>query len=137
MKYLPLVIIFLTIIFNSSCQSAHNASVLPKDLYKIKKIKEEKTLYVVYATRNDSTFKIISMKNDITRDCNKIKTGKYYQIDLEQILPVDPAYNASYLEISGMGFPGGVNILVEKKSHYRLYMANNLSGLCISDIGVN
>ena len=131
MKYL--LAIPLTLIFISSCLSTHNVGIFSQNLYRIKKIKEEKTLYVIYATKNDSIFKIISMKNDTIRNCNKIRTNKYYKIDLEQLLPVDHNYYASYLEISGMGFAGGVNVLVESKSHYALYLALNLDGLCIKN----
>jgi hypothetical protein len=131
MKYLPLITILLTIIFNSSCQSTQKASVLPENLYKIKKIKEEKTLYVIYATRNDSTFRVISPKETCSINLNEIKVKGSYPLNLLRLYPnelVERKNNEVKSNPKDSCF-----ISVNKKTHYSLYVANNLSGLCITN----
>ena len=125
-------------------------------MYRIKKIVDEETFFIIYAVRNDSTFKIISDavgplsrlcidKNDSTFkivsvavedsttdfDGEKIRVGKSYTLDLKKTFPgaMDPP-NPGIRGI-GIGIGNGkfATIDVEKKSHYALYFARNLNGL--------
>ena len=96
-------------------------------LYKIKKIKTK--------VRNDSTFKIISNVNDTAVfDCEKIKVGKSYILELKVIFPTDSLFGkpvAPNLGIRGYGINNGGVIMLETKSHNKIYAALNLSGLCV------
>jgi hypothetical protein len=104
-------------------------------LYKIKKIKNEKSFYVIYAVRNDSTFKIFSDIDTTTVfDCEKIKTGNSYVLDLKIIFPLDSLFGIAVfpnLGIVGFGVSNGKEVLIEEKSHNKVYEALNLNGLYI------
>lgn len=104
-------------------------------LYNIKKIKTKKSFYTIYAVRNDSTFKIISdVNHPSTSNCEKIRVGKSYLLELNVIFPTDSLFGKPVVPNLGIrGFP--VNnrevIMLETKSHNKIYTALNLSGLCI------
>lgn len=104
-------------------------------LYNIKKIKTKKSFYTIYAVRNDSTFKIISdVNHSPTSNCEKIRAGKSYLLELKVIFPTDSLFGKPVAPNLGIrGFP--VNnrevIMLETKSHNKIYTALNLSGLCI------
>lgn len=95
--------------------------------YKIKKIVDEETFFVIYAARNDSTFKIVSYAADSTvAKGNKIKVGKSYHLELDKFFPTVPN--------PGIAFSwGGKGIWVEKQSHGALYNVENLNGLYLKE----
>lgn len=106
--------------------------------YVIKKIKRQKSFYVIYAERNDSTFKIVSnIVNTSISDCTKIKTGNMYSLDLEPIFPVDSLLGkaiAPDLGIKGFAVSAdGEIVMLEKKAHNKIYRALNLNGLYIKN----
>ena len=104
-------------------------------LYKIKRIKNEKSFYTIYAVRNDSTFKIISnVDSTNVFDCEKIKAGNSYILDLKVIFPSDSLFGkpiAPNLGIRGYSMSNGKEVTLERKSHNKIYTALNLNGLCI------
>ena len=104
-------------------------------LYKIKKIKNEKSFYTIYAVRNDSTFKIISHTDNTTVfDCEKIKVGNSYILDLKTVFPLDSLFGkavAPNLGIRGYNVGNGKTVMLEEKSHNKIYTALNLNGLCV------
>ncbi len=104
--------------------------------YKIMKIKKEKSCYIIYALRNDSTFKIISkVDNTNMVDGEEIKLGNNYILNLKKIFPSDSLLGkpvSPNLGISGYGVDNGHLIMLEKKSHNTIYRALNISGLCIT-----
>ena len=99
--------------------------------YKIKKIENSHTLYFIYAQRNDTLFQIISLMDTVSSDFEAIKTGNKYQLDLIKIYPNDLlriGYNGARQNAKGSVF-----FCTDKKTHYSLYVATNLSGLNILD----
>lgn len=114
---------------SSSIKNGEHAS-----LYQIKKIKNEKTFYIIYAVRNDSTFKIISHTDTVAFNCKKIKTGNKYTLELKKIFPDDTLFGMPVfpnLGIKGYSVNGVKVITLEKEAHNKIYTALNLSGLCI------
>jgi glucose uptake protein GlcU len=103
--------------------------------YKIKKIKNETLFYTIYALRNDSTFKIISnIDNTNVVDCESIKAGNYYILDLKKIFPSDSLFGKKVspnLGITSYSVGNGKVVMLEEKSHNTIYTALNLRGLCI------
>jgi len=103
--------------------------------YMINKIKDEKSFYIIYAVRNDSTFKIISYNSDAqSLGCKNIKVGKSYLLDLKVLFPSDSLFGkpvAPNLGIKGYRINAEKVIIVEKRFHNRIYSALNLSGLCV------
>jgi hypothetical protein len=101
-------------------------------LYRITKIKEYKSYYLVYANRNDSVFKIISNKESIYSSGEKIRSKRQYDIELRKIFPDDSIFGipmAPNLEIRGIGMSDGTIVNIEEKSHNTLYSADNLDGV--------
>jgi hypothetical protein len=106
-------------------------------MYRIKKIKNEKSFYVIYAIRNDSTFKIISnLSNVNTFNCENIKVGKDYLLELKIIFPSDTLFGkpvAPNLGIKGFRINSRKVITIEEKSHNKIYTSLNLNGLCLNN----
>lgn len=106
--------------------------------YKIKRIKRHKTHCIIYAARNDSTFKIISwVGSSPVYDGEKIKVGESYQIELDTVFSLDHflgipvAPNAGiergiHITRDGMNY---IHVKAERKSHNSLYIARNLNGV--------
>lgn len=105
--------------------------------YRIKKIKEEKSFQIIYAVRNDSTFKIISnIRNVNPFSCENIQVGKDYVLDLKVIFPSDSLLGkpiAPNLGVKVYSINNEKKIMLEKKSHNKIYTALNMSGLCIKN----
>lgn len=107
--------------------------------YKIKNVKKKKHFYIIYASKNDLLFKIISdkpQKKTKNNSDEKIKVGNTYFLELDILHP------ASFYDEAGNRIPSMWNlgivptykdrrINVGKKVHYSLYYALNLSGLQI------
>lgn len=94
-------------------------------MYKIKKVKNEKSFYIIYAVRNDSTFKIISnIENANALGCETIKAGKAYVLDLKVVFPTDSLFGkpvAPNLEIRGYEVSNRKIVKIEEKSHNTIY----------------
>jgi len=104
------------------------------ELYRISKIKNEKSFFVIYAQRNDSTFKIVSAKETGNLHCKKIKVKNKYNLELRKIFPLDSIMGYAIAPNLGVVFTyGEENKIVhrEKKSHFTIYHATNLKGLCL------
>lgn len=103
-------------------------------MYRIKRIKNEKSFYIIYAVRNDSTFKIVSDTSSVKiPDCENIQVGKAYALDLKVVFPLDSLFGkpvAPNLGIKGIVKNKEV-VKIEEKSHNKIYTASNISGLCI------
>jgi len=98
--------------------------------YKITKIENNDFLYIIDVTRNDSTFKVVSLKEDFEGTFEKIKTGGKYSLNLLQLYPnevVESKDNEAKNNPKNSCF-----ISIDKKVHYRLYVASNLKGLSLS-----
>ena len=115
---------------------SHDLQCTEKDYYTIEQIKQEKNIYIIYASKNDKPYKILSRKKcsifRLARE--KIHYGGRYYLQLESLLPS---------EIMGfkMMLPGGgastisfndVEVSIEpEKNIGDLFEANNLKGLYI------
>ena len=140
MNYIKMKIILILLIM-AVCMACSIVQGVRSDgraltmLYKIKKIKEEKLFYIVYAIRNDSVFKIISFIDSTSiSNCEKIKIRSFYFLDLEKIFPLDSLFGKSVapnLGIKGFKVNNEKIIMLESKTHNRIYTALNLNGLCI------
>lgn len=136
-----LLYIYFIILF-AACSTPKDITNLVFDnsssIYRITKIKTEKNYYVIYASRNDSTFKILSKIDSVDYlICRKIEKGKSYALNLRELFPIDTLFGravAPNLGIDGICVNNKI-IRTEKKSHYKIYKALNLTGLYIR--GVN
>jgi len=129
MKYLNVFLIIICL----SCSTIKTETY--SNLYRIKKIEHYQNYYVVYAARNDSTFKVVSNIDELKEntDQKKICVGEKYSLNLQLIFPLDSLFGVQVmpnLGIQGIGFRGGV-VTIDKRTHYKLYKATNLYGLNI------
>lgn len=137
------IIFLFTIGLFTTCSAVNSQESCPSNReitsqYIIRKIKKQKSFYVIYAERNDSTFKIISNIVDTSiSNCSKIKRGNTYFLDLETIFPIDSLLGkaiAPNLGIKGLTVSAdGEIVMLEKKAHNKIYRALNLNGLYIKD----
>jgi len=144
-------ILALILVFFACCKSvdsarsatppagAAKASVVTNG-YRVTKIDSLKSVYLVYARRNDTLFKIVSDKNQLT-NCNKIKAGRQYRFKLRSLYFTDltpeekahsiPLATVGNLHSAGIDWDGkGTIIKLEGDSVRDIYYAKNLSGLC-------
>lgn len=140
-------ILFLIVVFVVSCKSNSSAMVVMHNdtvqnyssinnfqILKIKKM--ENKVYVIYAQKGDSIYKVVSEKEKYTQiSCNPIKENSTVFLDLVQIFPQKSLFG---LELSGSYYSTvrGMNINdviveVEESSNNSLYRADNLNGLCL------
>lgn len=100
--------------------------------FKIKKIKWFRNQFIIYASRNDSTFKIVTdVKNTTVSDCDEIRVGKSYNLDLVKYYPHDSLFGMPVMPNLGIKYVNYIE--VEEKCHYSLYYAKNLNGLYIEN----
>ncbi|MGD1822660.1 MAG: hypothetical protein ACPKM0_07870, partial [Pleomorphochaeta sp.] len=115
--------------------------------FKIISLKYKKHYYQIYAERNDSLFQMFSMIEEIaiTRGCEKIKVGNYYELHIHELypgsingvrMPVDPFIGNTIpdkrilprlYDSEDYGGP----LYLNEKSHYVIYYVSNLNGLFI------
>jgi hypothetical protein len=122
----------LLVIFCLSCsQTKHIVSVGGKTekevMYKIKQIENHELFDFVYAQKNDSLFKIISLRDTTIPNLIPLEVGKKYQLGLIRIYPDDDNKKTK------IGTRDSCLVSIEKKSHYSLYSATNLNGLFLSE----
>lgn len=137
-----IIILFVIGLF-VACSAINRPGSCPENIeittqYIIKKIKKQKSFYVIYAERNDSTFKIVSnIVNTSISDCKKIKIGNAYVLDLKTIFPLDSLFGKVISPNLGVkGFTvntDGKAVMLEEKAHNKIYRALNLDGLCIEN----
>jgi hypothetical protein len=136
------LIIFSVMLLIIACSATrvNRSSLNDRDItsfYKIKKIKFDKSVYTIYAVRNDSTFKIISYSNNtVVSNCERIKVGNEYLLELKKIFPSDSLLGkpvAPNLGIKRYVLNNSKSVILEKESHNKIYTALNLNGLCIRD----
>ena len=104
--------------------------------YTIIKIDSIKNWYLIYATRNDSIFKIVSIKNQNFK-CERILVGKRYHLELqkrlENVLSKDglKIMPMNYLDVSGIVFDPYTDVFVpNEKGIFGFYTCKNIEGLC-------
>lgn len=137
-KKIILSLLCLTLIYNpidgKSVESSEKKGTV---CYNIKKIKSRNNIYIIYAQRNDTLFKILSSKekNPIDSGYKKICKGGCYPLDLESLFPsklfgvklMPPGSTGR----SGINFDGTLVEIEPKKGIWDLFYAKNLKGLYI------
>ncbi len=97
--------------------------------YKIVKIDSIKNVYVIYALKNRTYYKLLSHKDSSKTECEKLKINEEYSLELKSLLfPTDSGFLRSG-HISGMDF-SGVPIDIEEDSIMDLHGSNNIKGMC-------
>lgn len=143
------ILLFLLVITIISCKSTHPITFSTHDnvtqmdfinvenKYRILKIKVlEDKVYVIYAQKGDSVYKIVSEKEKYPSIlCNSIKEDIIISLNLMKIFPqkslfgIEPS-GSFYSAVKGLNI-NGVIVEVDDSSNNSLYSADNLKGLCI------
>jgi len=131
-KY-AIFLLFMLYCINTSGQEVYDS------LFVVKKIKSKGDYYYIDAVRNDSTFLILSKKEQLSKveGLTKIKKGKSYYFDFnvadnegipDRIKPLDGIMN--YLDVHFVIIDEkGTEVKRTEKYHYRVYSTKNLIDL--------
>jgi hypothetical protein len=111
--------------------------------YKILKINEvEGKVYIIYAQKGDSIYKIVSVKEKYPSIlCAAVKVDNLIPLNLIQIFPQKSILGVElsgsyYSTVKGLNV-NDVMVEVDEKSNNALYKAANLNGLCLITEGSN
>lgn len=139
------VFFFLIIVILCACARVNVSSQVQQDplLYKVENIESINDLSIVYASRQDTLYKILSLKDarQVSR-CEKIKAGRYYSFRLHSRRknlstvngqPIGPVnYRDIHCYTYADGTEKGTEVCIEpEKGIHDLYYADNLQGLCL------
>ena len=94
--------------------------------FTVTKIDSTKRLYVIYAKKLDTLYKIISHKDSSSSDCVRIKVGKSYNLNIKSVF----ANSASLLHINAYKYENDVVRIGDKGTLWDLFYCDNLKGLC-------
>jgi|SRR5690606_1381365 len=107
------------ILFASACTVVKGQD----SAYRVAKIKSIGNYHVIYVTRNDSTFKVVSERQRVG-DCTRIRKGRNYPLKLLRVRSVAGS------EIDCFSFDE--KTVICKEPDIELATASNLRGLCIT-----
>ncbi len=123
-----------------SCVDSKTLSNMSKtdSLYLIKSIDSVNNWYTIYATRNDSSYKIVVRKENQNLECKRIvSVGQFYSLVLHSRKNEVPEINGvkikpmNSLDIQCYAYDETTNICIEpQKGIYDLYHTPNIKGLC-------
>lgn len=92
----------------------------------IVKIDSIDNVIVLYAKRNDSVFKIASLKQ-FDKNCNKVTIGKSYNLKIKSFFPENYPQK---LDIKGFKVSKTIIKLEKKGVVWDLFSSENIKGLC-------
>lgn len=133
------LLLFLIVVFVVSCKNSKLTNKAQNLSYLVKKIDSKNNWHIIYASKQDTLFKIIVGKEINTPyDCDKIKVGEYYNFKLHSRKQSPLEINGvkvqpvNQLDIQCYAYDKETSICTEpKKGIYDLYHAENLKGLCL------
>jgi len=130
-----LLFLILGIVCLSSFTKNSNDSIAID--YTVIKVDSIKNWYLIYVSRNDSIFKIASIKNQ-NCTCERISVGKQYLLELqkrvENVLSKDglKILPMNYSDVSGLSFNQNTDVFMSlEKGIFGLYSCRNIKGLCL------
>lgn len=133
------IILLLSILFVSCGKSSlmNKENDLKLTSYKVYKIETINDYYLIYASKNDSLFKIVSKKDLSALNCSKIRLNNYYNFKLHSRRENAPVINGvkmdpvNYLVINCYKYDKDTEICIDAKNGiFDLYYADNVKGLC-------
>jgi hypothetical protein len=110
----------------------------PDTLFMVTRIKSKADYYIIHAIRNDSLFKIISIKvSTVNPNLELIRRGSFYSfkfnysnVNLADASPEPLSGVANPLEIHRTVLRDEIfGLKLTRRFHYRIYSAKNLIGL--------
>lgn len=117
------------------CSPKSMEGLFQEGFYKVKRIRRIDNNYLIYATRNDSTFLILSPASELKRSNSheELQVGNKYHFELEVLFPLDSIGGIAIAPNLGIVYPLSLRegIKLRKKTHYTIYHSNNLDGIRI------
>ena len=116
-----------------SCKLTNEPS-RPETYYSIARIDSINSYYLIYAIRNDLTYKVVSKKEDLN-DCAPIVVGSKYKLNLRSSLYTGKTKRgvitkSTYDLVSCIGYDSITTICYESNCVRGLFRTDNLMGLC-------
>ena len=137
MKNIYLLISIIILSFTNCNSQKKLAEENTKGFYRVDSINTKGNFYLVYAERNDITYKIVSEKV-YPNECNRIKISKKYNFILHSHSSRAPVINGTKIvpvsppDVMCYDFGNNTQICTDRKNGiYDLYFAENLEGLCL------
>jgi len=133
------LLLFIIVVFAVSCKTSKLTNQANDLSYLVKKINSKNNWHIIYASKQDSLFKIIVGKEtNTTYNCDKIKVGEYYNLKLHsrksEVVEINGVrvQPVNLLDIQCYTYNKETTICIEpQKGIYDLYHAENLKGLCL------
>lgn len=138
MNFLPYTILLLLLCSCSNSRKISDKSHSDSG-YLIKAIDTVNSWCIIYATKNDSSYKIVVKKEDKpSLECKRvILIGEYYDLTLHSKRNEAPVINGvklapvNYLDIHCYTYDERTNICIDpEKGIYDLYHTANIKGMC-------
>jgi hypothetical protein len=99
--------------------------------YFITRIDSTGNYYLLYASRNDSTFEIASVKEATTTNCNKVKLNERYTFRLQsRIYQAGNITRQTNHHVECLTLDSITTVCFKKGSVRDLFFVDNLFGLC-------
>lgn len=128
-----LVALCLSVSYPTTQRAPHVDSKQTPSLYRIRRIRQKESYNIIYASRNDSTFVILSDSDNIDgSNLEKIKRGGCYNLELRVVFPLESFHGIEILPnlgIKRMYLTEHSTMRPRKKYHNKIYFAANLNGL--------
>lgn len=130
--------IFYILLTLLSCNSSKNVNQDKKETgsYLVEEISSINNWNIIYVTKQDSIYKIVTKKED-NKNCEKIMIGKSYKFKLNSRKKNVPEINGvkirpiNSLDIHCYSYDSETDICIEpEKGVYDLYHTDNIKGLC-------
>lgn len=101
-----------------------------RNAYLVTKIDSIPRAYIIYIERNDSIFKLVSLKQD-NQFCTKVIAGNYYDFELGSWLDAEQPslIHSDGLYVYGVGVAFSDENIVQD-----IFYAKNLKGLCFAEV---
>ena len=133
--YFKILGVILLLFFGACCKKNFN-SKFDNDSYKIKKIDSINNWNLIYATKNDSVYKIVVKKDLKYKSNTKIRINNYYKLKLTSKKENVPTVNGikispvNNLDVQCYDFDEVTKICLElDKGIYDLYLTESIRGL--------
>jgi len=100
-----------------------------KNGYKILELDSIQGLYLIYAQRNDSIFKVSSPKKNSLSNCLQLVIGEVYDLRLHSLM----GNRVQKQEVAYYKYDTTYVKLGDKGTVWDIYVSENLAGLCFKD----
>lgn len=130
-------IIIIALIACSQSNTGHSSEKMATSSYKVYKIDSINNYYLIYASRKDSLYKIVSKKETV-QNCNRIMKNDEYEFKLHSVLTNRRIGGKEILPqnsllVNCFFYDDSTSICLEGDSIRDLHYADNIKSLCFKE----